>query len=124
VILPVERGVRPGSSSYSLAKRLRLAVNSLVTYSDLPPTAFAVLGVTMVALPLLYAGVVLVQYLVTGQRLPSGLTIVVLLLSSLGGMIMLALGVLGIYIFRIFQEVLARPRYVIDETLNLGDAPR
>jgi hypothetical protein len=32
---------------------------------------------------------------------------------------MLALGVLGLYIFRIFREVLARPRYVIDETVNL-----
>jgi hypothetical protein len=42
----------------------------------------------------------------------------VLLLALLGGMIMLSLGVLGVYIFRIFQEVLARPRYVIDETVN------
>ena len=32
---------------------------------------------------------------------------------------MLALGVLSVYVFRIFQEVLARPRYVIDETVNL-----
>ena len=44
---------------------------------------------------------------------------VVLLLAFLGGMIMLALGVIGVYIFRIFQEVLARPRYLIDETVNL-----
>ena len=50
------------------------------------------------------------------------LTIIVLLLAFLGGMIMLSLGVLGVYIFRIFQEVLARPRYVIDETVNLEGA--
>ena len=36
---------------------------------------------------------------------------------------MLALGVLGLYVFRIFQEVLARPRYVIDETMNLESPP-
>ena len=35
------------------------------------------------------------------------------------GVCLLALGVLGVYIFRIFQEVLARPRYVIDETVNV-----
>ena len=108
-IVPVQRGVRPGHSSYSLAKRLRLAINSL----------FATTGAVMIALPLLYGLIVLLQYLFAGRSLPAGLTIVVLLLAFLGGMIMLALGVLGVYIFRIFQEVLARPRYVIDETVNL-----
>jgi dolichol-phosphate mannosyltransferase len=118
-IVPVQRGVRPGQSSYSLAKRLRLAVNSLVTYSDFAPKLFATTGVAMIAMPLLYAVIVLLQYLFAGRSLPAGLTIIVALLALLGGMIMLALGVLGVYIFRIFQEVLARPRYVIDETVNL-----
>jgi len=119
VIVPVERGTRPGRSSYTLAKRLRLAINSLVTYSDLAPRLLASAGVVMIVAPLLYGGIVLLQYLFSGRSLPQGLTIIVLLLTFLGGTIMLALGVLGLYIFRIFREVLARPRYVIDETVNL-----
>ena len=119
VIVPVERGTRAGKSSYTFTKRLRLAVNSLITYSDLAPRLLATAGVVMIAAPLLYGGVVLLQYLISGRSLPQGLTIVVLLLTFLGGTIMLALGVLGVYVFRIFQEVLARPRYVIDETMNL-----
>jgi dolichol-phosphate mannosyltransferase len=119
VILPVERGRRPGRSSYTLGRRLRLAVNSLITYSDLAPKMFASAGAVMIVGPLLYGGVVFLQYLIGGRSLPQGLTIVVLLLTLLGGTIMLALGVLGVYVFRIFQEVLARPRYVIDETVNL-----
>lgn len=122
-VVPVERGVRPGRSSYSFSKRLRLAVNSLVTYSELPPTIFAVVGGTMVVAPLLYGGLVVTEYALFGRSLPQGLTIVVLLLSGLGGMIMLALSVLGVYIFRIFQEVLARPRYFVDELVNLGEGP-
>ena len=118
-IVPVDRGTRPGGSSYTLAKRLGLAVNSLITYSDLAPKVFASAGAVMIAAPLLYGGIVLLQYLLAGRTLPQGLTIIVLLLSFLGGTIMLALGVLGVYVFRIFQEVLARPRYVIDETMNL-----
>ena len=118
-IVPVDRGTRPGGSSYTLAKRLGLAVNSLITYSDLAPKLFASAGAVMIAAPLLYGGIVLLQYLLAGRTLPQGLTIIVLLLSFLGGTIMLALGVLGVYVFRIFQEVLARPRYVIDETMNL-----
>jgi polyisoprenyl-phosphate glycosyltransferase len=119
VIVPVKRGTSPRQSSYTFAKRLRLAINSLITYSDLAPRWFAIAGLVMILAPLLYGALVLVQYLLGGRSLPQGLTIVVLLLSLLGGTIMLALGVLGVYVFRIFQEVLARPRYVIDETMNL-----
>ena len=120
-IVPVTRGTRPDRSSYSFGKRLRLAVNSLVTYTDLPPKAFATIGMAMVALPLLYALVVVAQYLFVGQSLPRGLTIVVLLLCAMTGMLMLAIGTLGVYVFRIFQEVLARPRYLIDDTINVTE---
>jgi len=121
-IVPVSRGTRAGSSSYSFGKRLRLAVNSLVTYSDLPPRLFAVIGVGMVGLTFLYSLVVVAQYFIVGQSLPKGLTIVVLLLSGMTGMLMLAIGTLGVYIFRIFQEVLARPRYLVDDTINVTPA--
>ena len=119
VIVPVVRGVRPGRSSYTFLTRLRLAVNSLVTYSDLAPKVLASAGGVMIVGPLLYGGIVLLQYLLGGRSLPQGLTMIVLLITFLGGTIMLALGVLGLYIFRIFREVLARPRYLIDETMNL-----
>ncbi len=121
--VPVARGVRPGRSSYTLMKRLRLAFNSLITYSDVAPKLFAAAGALMIVGPLLYGAIVLLQYLVGGRSLPAGLTIIVLLVTFLGGTIMLALGVLGLYVFRIFQEVLARPRYVIDETMNLERTP-
>lgn len=121
-IVPVERGARVGPSSYSFAQRMRLAINSLVTYSDLPPKLFAAIGSAMVLSSFAYSGLVLAQYLFVGRRLPQGLTVLVLLLTGLGGMIMFAIGVLGVYIFRIFQEVLARPRYLVDETVNLGSS--
>jgi dolichol-phosphate mannosyltransferase len=118
--MPATRGARSGGSSYSFAKRLRLAVNSLVTYSDLPPRLFMAIGLGMVALTFLYSLLVIAQYVVIGQRLPRGLTMVVLLLLGLTGMLMLAIGTIGVYVFRIFQEVLARPRYLVDHTINVG----
>jgi polyisoprenyl-phosphate glycosyltransferase len=117
--ITVARGTRQGRSSYSFSRRLRLAVNSLITYSDLPPRLFAVIGLGIIGLTFLYSLVVVAQYAVIGQTLPRGLTIVVLLLLAMTGMLMLAIGTLGIYIFRIFQEVLARPRYLIDSTINV-----
>jgi|SRR6185436_6058075 len=120
--IPVARGAREGRSSYSFGKRLRLAVSSLVTYSDLPPRLFAVVGVGMIGLTFLYSLVVIAQYVFIGQALPRGLTIVVLLLLAMTGMLMVALGTIGVYVFRIFQEVLARPRYLIDHTVNVTTA--
>lgn len=119
VIVPVDCGTRPEKSSYSFGKRLRLALNSLVTYSDLPPIVFAVMGVLLVVLPLLYGLAVVLQYFIVGRSLPQGLTVIVLLMCVLTGSLMLAIGVLGVYVFRIFQEVLGRPRYLIDETVNV-----
>jgi dolichol-phosphate mannosyltransferase len=119
-VVPVQPGTRPDRSSYSFGKRLRLALNSLVTYTDLPPKAFAAIGLGMVALTFVYSAIVLVQYFVVGQSLPQGLTMIVLLLSGMTGMLMLAVGTLGVYIFRIFQEVLARPRYLVDDAINLA----
>ena len=117
--MPVTGGARPDRSSYSFGKRLRLALNSLVTYTDLPPKLFAGIGLGMVALAFLYSAIVLLQYLIVGQSLPQGLTMIVLLVSGMTGMLMLAIGTLGVYIFRIFQEVLARPRYLVDDTINV-----
>jgi len=122
VIVPVKRGTRPDRSSYSFGKRLRLAVNSLVTYSDLPPKLFGAVGLSMVVAPVLYGLVVVAQYVLVGRTLPQGLTVVVLLLCAIAGMLMSAIGTLGIYVFRIFQEVLARPRYLIDDTINITTA--
>jgi glycosyltransferase involved in cell wall biosynthesis len=117
--VPVTGGARPDRSSYSFGKRLRLALNSLVTYTDLPPKLFAGIGLGMVALAFLYSAIVLLQYLIVGQSLPQGLTMIVLLVSGMTGMLMLAIGTLGVYIFRIFQEVLARPRYLVDDAINV-----
>jgi len=119
-IVPVQRGKRAGRSSYSFGQRLRLALNSLVTYTDLPPKLFAAIGLGMVALTFAYSLLVLAQFAIVGRSLPQGLTMVVVLLLALTGMLMLAIGTLGVYIFRIFQEVLARPRYLIDQTINVG----
>lgn len=121
VIVPVERGDQSGSS-YSFGRRLRLAVNSLLTYSDLPPIVFVTMGVLMVTLPMLYGLIVILQVAVSGRQLPAGLTFVVLLLCALMGCLMLAMGMIGVYVFRIFQEVLARPRYLINETTNVTGA--
>jgi dolichol-phosphate mannosyltransferase len=59
----------------------------------------------------------LVQYL-SGRILVSGYTSIIISIWFLGGLIILNLGVLGLYISKIFTGIKDRPLYIIDKTIN------
>ena len=118
----VRRDARPaGRSGYSLGKRLGLAVNSLVSYTDIPHRASIFIGAALFAGSVLYGGAVLLQYLLYGRALPEGFTLVLLMLTLMLGSLMTSLGIIGAYVFRVYQEVLQRPRYLIAEKMNFKD---
>lgn len=110
-----------GKSAYTFAKRLKLAVNSLISYTDIPHKLSTYLGSTILFGSLGYGLVVLFQYLFFGSTMPSGLTLIVFILSIMLGVIMLFLGIIGGYLFRVYQEVLSRPRYHIREKINFNN---
>jgi hypothetical protein len=83
----------------------------------------SMLGLTISMLALVYFLVVVIQRLAFGTPVP-GWPTVVGLLSLLGGVQLLALGVTGEYVARIFLEVKRRPLYVVEEEIgDLGKAP-
>ncbi len=115
----VDRDLRSdGDSSYTFQKRLILALRSLITYTNVPYVIFSILGTALLVFSLLYGVIVFLQYLFIGKQLPAGLTLIVVYLSFLTGSLMLFLGILGAYIYRIFQQVLRRPRYLVDEIID------
>jgi len=121
----VERDVRHhGRSSYTFSKRLRLAVRSLISYTDLPNRVFLTFGLLIVGAAVLYGLAVTLQTLVFGAQLPPGLTLIVLLNVLFIGIMMISLGIIGSYIFRVYQEVLRRPRYLVTQEINLASVPR
>ncbi len=109
-----------GKSSYTLAKRLKLAVNSLVSYTDIPHKASIWFGSSLLIASLLYGFLVVLQYLAFGSSLPSGSTLILLVLCLTLGSVMLSLGIIGSYVFRVYQEVLRRPRYLVQERINVS----
>jgi dolichol-phosphate mannosyltransferase len=66
----------------------------------------------------IYGLAVLVEYLLHGRDLPAGITLIVLVLTVMLGSLMISLGIIGSYLFRVYQEVLNRPRYLITEKIN------
>jgi dolichol-phosphate mannosyltransferase len=113
---------RHGRTSYTFRKRLRLAVRSLISYTDLPNRVFLIFGALIVGAAALYAATVAAQALLFGAQLPPGLTLIVLLNVLFIGITMMSLGIIGSYIFRVYQEVLRRPRYLITQQVNMTEA--
>ena len=113
---------KTGRSSYSGRMRLALAVNSLVSYTNVPHQVLIWSGLLLIVGSFLYGLAVLFQYAILGIALPAGLTVIVMLIVVLGGAIMLSLGIIGTYVFRVYQEVLGRPRYLVNETINLYES--
>jgi polyisoprenyl-phosphate glycosyltransferase len=102
-----------GRSQWSLMGLARLAVHAITAFSALPLQVVTVFGVVMLLMALLLGAQSLRLY-VEGRALP-GITTVILLQLIIGGFLMVSLGIIGTYIARIYDEVKARPRYVVQE---------
>ncbi|QIM48064.1 glycosyltransferase family 2 protein [Pusillimonas sp. DMV24BSW_D] len=107
-----------GKSSYTFRKRLGLAVNSLISYTDVPHKLFMAFGLTLLLGCLIYMSIVVIQQLLFGSSLPSGSTLIILAVCFSLGSVMMSLGIIGSYVFRVYQETLCRPRYLVKEKIN------
>lgn len=119
----VHRPPRPrGRSGYTFTKRLVLALNSLLSYTDIPHRLLMGSGFGILCLTALYILALLARYFLDDTPIPPGLTLLALLITGSLGVTMFALGIIGTYIFRVYQEVLARPRYLLLRAINLEPA--
>ena len=104
-----------GESKYPLKKMLALAFNGISSFSVKPITMILGLGVAIVFVCVLAAIYALISYF-TGNVEP-GWTSLILSIWFLGGVQLLALGLVGQYIGKIYIEVKQRPRYNIEKVL-------
>lgn len=124
VSFPYARSERAaGGSKYSLWKMLRFASDGIFSFSLVPlrlATVFGFVAASMMGLGILYALVLLVF---TNHSM-SGPTLLFIVVTFLGGMTLLCLGIVGEYVGRIYRELKRRPLYVVDEVDGFqGEAP-
>ncbi len=100
-----------GNSKWSPFKLLALSLNAITGFSAMPLQFITFLGLIMLAVSFVLGIQTLVNFF-TGHS-ATGFTTVILLQLLIGGCIMISLGLIGIYIARIFTEVKGRPRYII-----------
>lgn len=105
-----------GESKYPLKKMLALAFNGISSFSVKPISMIMGLGVVIVICSILAAIYALISYF-TGNVEP-GWTSLILSIWFLGGLQLLAIGMVGLYIGKIYMEVKQRPRYNIEKVLK------
>jgi dolichol-phosphate mannosyltransferase len=109
-----------GKSGYTFRKRLRLAFDSILSYTDLPQRMLINGGLLVLAASGFYTLALIVRYLLADKKeLPPGVTLLALLITFSLGVMMFSFGIIGTYIFRVYQEVLRRPRFIIARKINL-----
>ena len=105
-----------GESKWSTWSLIKYAVRNIVGFSSAPLQMIMVAGVLTLLLAVVLGIQSLVKYF-CGHAL-EGFTTVILLLLIIGSLIMLSLGVIGIYIAKIYEEVKGRPRYFIARKIS------
>lgn len=115
--VPQARGA--GRSSFNFLRLLSLSIDGLTAFTTWPLKVVSLLGLLLSLFAFSYGFYLIVDYLVHGHPLPGWTTIVVGLMF-LSGIQMMGLGVLGEYVSRIFEEVKARPVYVVRRRYGAG----
>ncbi len=103
-----------GKSGWTLSKKIKLTVDSLISFSYFPIRCVSVVGALSILGTIIGGIVILVQHFM-GHITVEGYTTIVLLILLAFGIVMLTLGVMGEYIWRILDEVRNRPSYIVDK---------
>lgn len=106
-----------GESTYNWHRLINLALDITLAYSDKPLKLTVKTGFVISAGALLYAIVMLVAYLM-GKITVTGYASLIISIWLLSGLIIFILGIVGLYLGKIFESVKNRPIYIIDEKIN------
>jgi dolichol-phosphate mannosyltransferase len=104
-----------GESSYSWSKLFNLALDFAMAYSDKPLKLTIKLGISISILAVLYTLYNIVLYNM-GIITLTGYTSLIVSIWFLSGLIIFTLGIIGLYIGKMFEGIKNRPLYIIDKT--------
>jgi dolichol-phosphate mannosyltransferase len=99
-----------GRSGWTMARKIKLVIDSVTAFSDAPIKACSVLGTVLLLLGLLVG--------VPGLFMNGAFTLLVAVMIALGGLQMLALGIVGEYVWRALDESRRRPAYLVEQSTD------
>ena len=108
-----------GKSSYNLYRLLKLSYDSIISNSNRPLHLAVALGLIMSILSFLMA-IYNIFAKFWGLNEVAGYTSTIFSIWFVGGLLLLMMGVLGLYIGKIFDQVKGRPVFIVSDTLNIN----
>lgn len=109
-----------GDSKYSFSKLVQLALNGIYNFSEFPIKAVTFLGFSASLISVVYFILVLIKRYVFHIDVIEGFTATLFLISMFGGLQLIAIGIIGEYILRIFFQTKGRPNFIINEVYTSG----
>jgi glycosyltransferase involved in cell wall biosynthesis len=107
-----------GQTSFNGPRLFRFALDGITAFSTVPLRVWSLIGLAGAAAALAYAVYLVLHVLVRGRDIPgyASLMVVLLLFSSFQ---MIALGVFGEYLGRMYQEIKGRPLYIVSDRVGI-----
>ena len=106
-----------GVSSFNFRRLLSFALDGIIAFSSFPLRIWSAIGAIVSAGSILYALYFLLRTLILGNNVP-GFPSLIVSITFLSGIQLLSLGVIGEYLSRVYEEVKARPIFLVQEELG------
>ena len=116
----IEEAVDGHESGWSTSGLVKYSISSILSFSSKPLRLFAGLGFTVLMIGMFLAAVSITQK-VLGQSV-DGFTTVIALLVLLNGAVIFGVGLLGLYLGEVFDELKSRPTYIIEKSFGPVDS--
>ncbi|MGO9025485.1 MAG: glycosyltransferase family 2 protein [Beijerinckiaceae bacterium] len=118
VVLVNHQSRQHGESGYDTIKLMRHAVNMTTGFTTLPLRLASLTGFVFAILGMFTLGYVVLEYLVRGDPVP-GFPFLASIIALFSGAQLLALGIVGEYLARMYQRSMGKPAYLVSETTEL-----
>ena len=105
-----------GASGYNFKKRMRLAIELLTSQSDKLLRLMTKTGILISSISFLFILVIILRHIFLD--ITAGYSRIIATMLFMGGLIILAIGIVGLYVGNVFMEVKHRPLYIVRKSLN------
>ena len=110
---------KAGKPKYNIKKLTKLVLSGVTSFSAFPLRLAFWAGLFVLFVSIVFSGYVIIDHYVNPNPLIAGWATLVILVLFLGSIQLMVLGVVGEYMYKMFNEVKGRPLYIVSETCNI-----
>lgn len=107
-----------GESKWSVKSLISYAINNITSFSAAPMQIVAILGVVTLFIAVVGGVQTLIKFIMGTAA--EGFTTVILLILLMSSILMISLGIIGYYLSKMYDELKARPKYLVSEVVGRG----